>query len=71
MPKYVLFSLKIVKIAKHWGLWPQIPLPPATGGSAHRPPHQSILHCEFFSLHLPTKHSFFRNQRKGLIFLKF
>jgi len=37
----MLFSLKVVKIAKCWGLCPQTPLPPATGGFNLRPPHQS------------------------------
>jgi len=34
----------IVKIAKRWGLSPQIPLPPAVGGSAPRSPcHSSYI----------------------------
>jgi len=37
MPKNMLFSLKIVKIAKRWGFCPQTPLPPAAGGSDLRP----------------------------------
>jgi len=49
----VLFSLKIVKIANRWGLCPKTPT-------------SIILHCGFFSLHLPTKHGLFQNRPKVL-----
>jgi len=63
--KICYFRYKIVKIAKHWGLYPQTPLPVAAGGSALRLPHQSsILYCKFFSLHLLTHtHSFGIDQK--------
>jgi len=46
MPKNVLFSLQIVKIAKRWGSTPR---PLASGGWELRPqtPTSIILHCEF------------------------
>jgi len=56
MPKNVLFSLKICKNLQTLRSVPQ------TSTS-------DILHCEFFFLHLPTKHRFFRNQPKYLIYL--
>jgi len=40
---------------------PEPPWPPAAGGST---PTSVILHYEFFALHLPTKHRFFRKQKK-------
>jgi len=41
MPKNILFLLKNCKNRKRWGLCPQTPIPPAAGGSASRPQHQS------------------------------
>jgi len=69
MPKNVLFLLNIVKIIKRWGLCLQTPLASGGWGLRSQNPTSVFLHCEFFSLHLLTKHKLFRNQPKKLIFL--
>jgi len=41
MSKMCYFHLKIVKIAKSWGLYPQTPLPSESWGLRLSTPHQS------------------------------
>jgi len=67
--KNVLFSLKNCKNRQKLEALPPDPL--ASGGWEIRPqtPTSIILHCDFFSLHLLTKHRLFRNQPKDILFL--
>jgi len=70
MPKSVLFSLKNCKHRQTLGALSPDPL--ASGGWALSPQTLTsvILHCEFFSLHLPTSYRLFRYQPQDLIFLQ-
>ena len=51
-PKIKLFLQKYAKIFVCWGLRPQIPVPPAAGGFAPRPPKQPPSHYEFLATRL-------------------
>jgi len=66
MPKNVLISLKNCKNRQTLGLCSQTPLPPAAGGSAPRPPHQSSYIVNYSLCICPQKHRNFRIKPKYL-----
>jgi len=68
LSKNVIFIKKIVKIAKRWGLCPQTH---CFRGWELRPQALTlvILHCEFFSPHLPTNTQTLLESNKRSYFL--